>query len=87
MTIARFGMNFLTKLIVPRTERSSLIVVGVIKSTVIAIIRFSPVIRIPSNNFLRPKRYFGRIRCTAPTLKNTPLNRPCVPTGQSVFQS
>ena len=43
---ARFGMNFRTKLTVPRTERSSLIVVGVFKS-IMALIRSSPL-RIPS---------------------------------------
>ena len=43
--VARFGMNFRTKLTVPRTERSSLIVVGVFKS-IMALTQSSPM-RIP----------------------------------------
>ena len=43
--VARFGMNFRTKLIVLSRERSSLIVVGVFKS-IMALIIFSPM-RIP----------------------------------------
>ena len=45
MIVARFGINFRTKLIVPSTERSSLIVVGVFKSTM-ALIR-SSLMQIP----------------------------------------
>ena len=43
--VARFGMNFCTKLVVPRTERSCLIVVGVFKS-IMALTQSSPL-RIP----------------------------------------
>ena len=50
---ARFGMNFRTKLTVPRTERSSLIVVGVFKS-IMALIRSSPM-RIPSADKTCPR--------------------------------
>ena len=40
-TVAEFGMNFRTKLIVPRIEISSLVVVGVFKSNM-ALTRSSP---------------------------------------------
>ena len=53
MIVARFGMNFRTKLILPGTERSSLIVVGVFKS-IMALIRSSPM-RIPLADNTRPR--------------------------------
>ena len=34
MIVAKFGMNFCTNVIVPSTERSSWIVVGVFKSVI-----------------------------------------------------
>ena len=66
MIIAKFGTNVGTKLIVPSTERSSLIVVGVFNSTM-ALIGSSPINANPVNgqhmpnilNFLRSKMYFG----------------------------
>ena len=53
ITVERSGINFLTKLIIPKTERSSLIVLGVGKS-VIALIRSSPM-RIPSFDKIWPR--------------------------------
>ena len=50
---ARFGMDSRTKLIVPRTERSSLIVVGVFKP-IMDLIRSSPM-RVPFSGQRMPK--------------------------------
>ena len=50
---ARFRMNFRTKLIVPRTERSSLTVVGVFKS--IMALFGSSSMRIPSTDKTCPR--------------------------------
>ena len=53
IVVARFGMDFRTKLIVPSTERSYLIVVGVFKS-IMALIRSSPM-RIPLADITSPR--------------------------------
>lgn len=52
ITVAKFGMNFLTKIIVPSTDRNFLMFVGRGKST-IALIRSSPIL-IPSADKIWP---------------------------------
>ena len=53
MIVAKFGMNFRAKLIVPSTERSYLIVVGVFK-LILDLIPSSPM-RMPSADNTCPR--------------------------------
>ena len=56
MIVAKHGMNFRTKSVVPSTERSSLMVVGAFKSTMMAalLIQSTPM-RIPLADKICPR--------------------------------